>query len=121
MDNTSKRPERRKGPDPVTKSISIFSGATWLLILIIFIIISYAQPKAPTMFDRNAGMIGSRSWDKSLLSYVALTLAFTAIICFSGLAINSIRHRRRSDYYNRSLLVFGIGSVIGIFAYFIFA
>jgi uncharacterized membrane protein YfcA len=119
MENT-KRPERRKGSDTVTKSISIFSGITWLLILVVFVIISYAQPKAPTVFDRNSGMSGQQTWDKSLLGYAAVALTFTAIICIIGLSINSIRHRRRSDYYNRSLLVFGIGSILGIFAYFIF-
>ena len=115
------RTERRKGPDPYVKVISYFSGATWLLVMVILAIVSSAQPKTPTLFDRNARMMGSGTWDKSLLVYAIIALAVTAIICFTGLAINSIRHRRKSDIYNRSLMVFGVGSIIGIIVYFIFA
>jgi hypothetical protein len=119
--STATRPERRKGPDQLLKIISYFSRTTWILILIAFIIFTYAQPRTPTMFERKSGMMGNQTWDKTFLGYIAIALALTAIVCFTGLAVNSIRHRRRSDNYNRSLLIFGVGSVIGIIAYFIFA
>ena len=119
--NGTKIVNRRRGPDRLVKAISVISGLAWLIIFIVFILISYAKPKMETLFDRKYGITLSQEWDKTMLRYAIVLLGLIMIVCFSGIVINMSRHHRRTDRYNKSLIFFGVGSLLGIIIYLIFA
>jgi hypothetical protein len=107
--------ERRKGPDVLLKAISIITGITWFVILLIFAIVSYAKPQIETRFFNNLFKVPIESeWNKTLLPFAIIMLASCVIICLVGIVINATRHKRRTDRFNKSLIFFGIGSLIGL-------
>jgi hypothetical protein len=115
--NGIKRVNRRHGPDTMVKVISIFSGISWLLVVIVFGIITYGKPRLGMMFFHEGV---TESWNKTILGYASLLLFFVFIVCFIGIFINMSRHKRKSDRFNKSLIVFGIASLLGILYYFAF-
>jgi hypothetical protein len=113
--NDLKIKDRRKGPDVLVKIISIISGITWLFILLIFIIISYARPQIETTFFNSLFKVPiENNWNKSLLPVAIIMLALLVIICFTGIAVNFFRHKRRTDRFNKSLIFLGLGSLTGL-------
>ncbi len=110
---------RRRGPDTVVKAINWISGGSWLLIFLIFIMVSMAKPRMETMFDRfNNSPVGG-AWDSSLISFAFILLLFQLGLCIFGLFLNSMRMKRKSDRYNGTLIFFTLVSFIGIIVYFI--
>jgi hypothetical protein len=118
MDKSLKK--RRRGPDLLVKSIQYFATISWVLILMLFIAFSVAKPRMETFFDRFASSPLSGSWDKTFMNYALYLMILLFIICTFGLLINSNRHKRKSDSYNLSLVVFEIMSVLGIIIYLVF-
>jgi hypothetical protein len=115
MDRTFQK--RRRGPDLLVKSIHYFASFSWFIILLLFIAVSVAKPRMETFFDRFAGGRLSNTWDQTFMGYAFWLLIFLFIICSLGLIINSSRHKRKSDHYNLSLIIFEIMSVLGIILY----
>jgi hypothetical protein len=115
-----KRANRRHGPDTMVKAINILAGATWFLVLIVFIMVTFAKPRMETFFDREYSISLSGRWDQTVLSYAFFLLMVLVFICFIGIMINMSRHRRKTDRYNRSLIWFGVISLLGMFYYLIY-
>jgi len=111
-------PRRRRGPDTLIRWINYLSTTAWIVIMVILIIVSMTKPGSTiNYFGRNVQLY-SRG-DSSLMDWVLYLLIFLFSICSIGLMINSLRHRRKEDKYNRTLIVFGIGSILGIIIYII--
>jgi hypothetical protein len=107
--------DRRKGPDKLLKIISITTGTTWFFILIVYILISYGRPKVETTFFNSLFNLPiENSWNESILNILKIILGLLAIICLIGIVINFFRHKRRTDRFSKSLIFFGIGSLIGL-------
>ena len=118
--NGTKIVNRRHGPDVLVKAISIISGISWLIVFVVFILVSYAKPKMETLFDRQYNIQLRQNWDKTMLGYAIFLLGLITVICLAGILINMSRHRRRTDRYNKSLIFFCVGSIIGILVYLVF-
>jgi hypothetical protein len=103
---------RRRGPDRLIKAISIFVGISWFLILIVFIFYLNSKPRDASIFDMRFSVANSYKGNPSLLTYANIALILNVIICFIGLMINMTRHKRKKDRYSKSLIFFGIGSII---------
>jgi hypothetical protein len=117
--NDLKIKDRRKGPDVLLKTISIITGITWFFILLFYIIISYARPQIETRFFNSLFKVPiENNWDKSLLPVAIIILALLVIICFIGIVVNFFRHKRRTDRFNKSLIFFGLGSLMGLIYFF---
>jgi hypothetical protein len=109
---SEKAGNRRRGPDTMTKAIGIFAGISWLLVLIVFILNTYAKPRVATLFDKRYGVSINQNMDTTLLMYANIALALVVAVCFTGIMINMIRHKRKSDRFSKSLIFFGLGSLI---------
>ena len=110
---------RRRGPDTVSKAISWISGTSWIMIFIIFIMISMAKPRMETMFDRFSNSPINQAWDASLINFAFFLMLFQLGICIFGLFLNSLRMKRKTDRYSGSLIFFTVVSFLGIIIYFI--
>jgi hypothetical protein len=107
---------RRIGPDSVIKAIKGIVGFSWILVIIIFIMFSFAEP------GFEVKMIGSSSkgFDRSILKYAFYLMIFQALFCSLGIIINTTRLKRKSDKLYLSLILLGSISVIGIVLYLIY-
>ena len=110
---------KRKGPDTVVRAINWIAGLSWLMIFIIFIMVSMAKPRMETMYDRFSNSPVSGAWDSDLVSFALILLLFQLGMCIFGLFLNSMRMKRKTDKYNGTLIFFTAVSFIGIIVYFI--
>ncbi len=110
---------RRRGPDTIVQVINWISGGSWIIILIIFIMVSMAKPRMETMFDRFSRSPVGGSWDSNLVSFAFILLLLQLGLCLFGLYLNSMRMKRKADRYSGTLTFFTIVSFLGIIIYFI--
>jgi hypothetical protein len=108
----NKANNRRRGTDTLTKAISIFAGISWLLIIFVFIFYLNSKPREASLYDMRFSVADSYKGDPSLLIYSNIALALVIIICFIGFIININRHKRKKDRLSKSLIFFGIGSIM---------
>lgn len=118
--NEVRKLNRRRGPDSMVRAINILAGLTWFLVLLVFILVTFAKPRVETFFDRQYNVSLSGKWDQTILAYAFILLFILVLICFIGIVININRHKRKTDKYNKSLIWFGIISLIGMLYYLIF-
>ena len=110
----------KRRPDILVKSIPWFAMAAWVIFIISLLVVGMAKPSFETFFDRYYDISLPLSWDKTLLliNYQILWVLF--IVCGNGVLINSRRQRRKEDRYNKSLIIIGIVSLLGIISYHVF-
>jgi len=111
---TRKIKDRRRGPDILIKGISYISIFSWIMIFIIFLVISIAQPPKESFFDRQYNIQVHSNWDQKMIQ-IAFSLMYPImVICAFGLLINTLRHQRKTDSYNKSLVIIFCLSLVGI-------
>lgn len=110
----------RSEPDLVSKSIGRFSVVCWCLIFAALIVTSLAMPAVRTLLNDNFALGLSKGWSKTLFNIDFYLLAATFLVSGFGLLLNSLRHRRRTDSYNTSLIYFMVLSALCIIGYLIF-
>jgi len=113
-----KKLNQRKGPDFIVKTIQNISFISWFIFFIVFIVFSLAKPKVQG-FDREMGMITGQVWDKTILDKALYLMIFQIFLSGIGLTINTTRMKRKSDKLNKSLVLFGVFSLIGIFFFIV--
>ncbi|MCK5708249.1 MAG: hypothetical protein KAI43_11400 [Candidatus Aureabacteria bacterium] len=115
--NDKNKKERRHGPDKwifITKYIGIIC---WFLFILTVFLADKSKPRMETFFDRLLNVDLRKNWDLVLLDvsfYVTLTMFYLAGL---GLIINTRRHKRKSDKYNRTLIFLILASLISIIIY----
>ncbi len=107
---------RRRGPDILVKSIHYISSGCWILLLFLFLFLSFAKPRS-TFMAKISGGGGAGGWDKTFMLYSFYLLIFLFLLSIIGLLINTNRHKRKSDSYNISLVIFGAMALMGIVIY----
>ncbi len=108
----NKTSNRRRGPDLITRAISIFAGISWLLITIVIFLHVNSKPRDASLYDMRFSVAESYKGDPSLIIYANIVLILVAAICFAGILISLKRHKRKNDRFSKSLIFFGAGSVI---------
>ncbi len=114
---TTEFAERRRGADRLTKAIQIFSAASWALVILFVVFFGLARPMTDDFFSRFFDGAIARGWDTFYLSVSLWLLIAVTAVCAGGIIINSRRHKRKSDRYNKSLIFFAVLSFIGIIAF----
>lgn len=100
---------RRRGPDTMTRMITFFSIGSWILILLALLIYQLVHPLGSTysavrltLTDFSAGLVLAK-----------VLLALNVLLCIWGMAMNMMRHKRKSDRYRISLLASLVVSLAG--------
>ncbi|MDR1620228.1 MAG: hypothetical protein LBS18_06170 [Clostridiales bacterium] len=109
--------ERRRSKDWVTKAVPIFSVIGWLASLVMLVFLDRAKPPSSDFFSRYFGAQLRTEWNVSLLRTALITLITVFCFCVFGFLFNAARHRRKTDKYNKSILILGIISLAGIIAF----
>ena len=108
---------RRRGPDILVKTINNLAVVSWIVIFGMFIMFSIAKPRVMGVAPGHRATTGG--WNTEFLDFAFYLMVVQALLCAFGLAINANRLRRKTDTLNKSLIIFGIMSVIGILLYVI--
>jgi len=109
----------RKGPDALTRTIQVLAVIVWALAFCVLVLVAMARPRIGTMFDRfyDTSII-TGPWKKDFFNSIVYLLMCMAGLSAIGLGMNSTRHRRKSDIYRKTFLVFGCASAAGIALYY---
>jgi hypothetical protein len=110
----------RSNPDRVAKSIGRFSVASWCLALAALVVTCLAMPAVRIFLNTTFAFGLQKSWS-TILYHIDFYL-FIAIFVISGLGVllNALRHRRRTDHYNPTLIYFMVFSALCIIGYLVF-
>ena len=106
--------ERRKRTDWVTNMATILSVLSWFIAFAVWGLLDKAQPESETFFSRVLGLNIRHSWDTSLLQTAFILLIASLCICVLAFIFNMLRKRRKTDKYNKSMIIVGLITLIGI-------
>ena len=109
--------ERRKGPDAVVRAVWWTAGISWLLFIAALIFVETARPEIETFFDRQFDISIRDYWNENALLYIFIILVLNFAVCVIGFIFNMARHRRKTDRFNKSILILGTLSLAGILWY----
>lgn len=106
--------DRRKGPDLLTKWVKWSGIISWLIIIVILFLTVVAKPDFESYMDKSLHIILGDTWNISLLKFAFILLVFLFFFCMISMIINLFRSRRKSDRFNKTLIINAAISVIGI-------
>ena len=109
--------ERRKGPDAVVRAVWWTAGISWLLFIAALIFVETARPEIETFFGRQFDISIRDYWNENALLYMFIILVLNFAVCVIGFIFNMARHRRKTDRFNKSILILGTLSLAGILWY----
>ncbi|GAB4338761.1 MAG: hypothetical protein Kow0037_23040 [Calditrichia bacterium] len=110
-------PDRRKGPDLLTKSIRWFTVIGWIIMITVLLFIGFAKPEDVTFFDRWFGVQRRTSINLFLVRLIFVLLILGMTTSLVGLYVNFRRSRRKDDEYRVSFFILGMLSILGIIVY----
>lgn len=110
--------ERRRGPDPLLRSLRWLGGLGWLSMMAALFFLDRAKPEIETFFDRWYNLSLRTSWNMELARFILYCMIAGLLLSLAGLIINFKRHRRRGDEVRISLVLLGTLSLFGIICYF---
>lgn len=114
------RPERRRRDDVWTKLPGRLAGAGWFLLIIVLYIVGRAKPRQSTFFDLYHGAYLRGYWDMSIFRFALPCMALAFCLGVAGIAINTLRRRRKKDYYLVSLILLNVVSLSGTIWYLVY-
>ena len=111
--------ERRRRKDWVVRLVSVVSVLGWVFAFAALLLFNEAQPSGPDFFTRFLGatVINYLDVNKLNMAFIALLISF--FVCAAGMTANILRHRRKTDRYNKSIIILGSVSLVGIIAFLI--
>lgn len=112
--------DRRKGPDKLVKWVKWSGIISWILVAIILTITLFAKPTFESYMDESFHIKLQDAWDTDMMQYVLLLLVLLFVFCIVSIVINLMRCRRRSDKFNKTLIINAIAAFVGIILYLIF-
>jgi hypothetical protein len=112
--------ERRKGPDTLVRWVKWSGIISWILVSITLFITLIAKPGFESYMDKSLHVRLQNSWDTDLMQYVLVLLVLLFFFCMISIAINIMRCRRKSDRFNKTLILNSSAAFIGIILYIMF-
>lgn len=110
----------RSEPDFITRAISNFAPICWFLTIGALIITALALPMVRNFINSVFSINLQTAWSKILYQIDFYFLSAIFLVSGVGLIFNSMRHRRRTDKFNTSLIYFLVLSAICMVGYLIF-
>ena len=115
--NTPKIVERRKKQDWVVRSVTILAIVGWICALVALLFIQRASPAQENLITRILNIDVSSFWNVAMIRDAFIAILASFLICVIGFVFNLSRHRRKTDRYNKLLIVIGILSTVILVAY----
>jgi hypothetical protein len=112
--------DRRKGPDTLVTWVKWSGIISWVLVSIILFITLIAKPGFESYMDKSFHIKLEAAWDINLMQYVLILLVLLFLFCIISIAINLMRCRRKSDRFNKTLVLNAAAAFIGICIYIFF-
>jgi NADH:ubiquinone oxidoreductase subunit 4 (subunit M) len=106
--------QKRRGPDIWVKIIHWLAACGWVLMFVVLLLADKARPQVAFFLDRILQIPLRTDWDMHLIGIACFLMIIILFLCTIGLFINSRRHKRRDDRYNRSLVIMWILAFIGV-------
>ena len=115
--------ERRRKKDWVVRSVNVIAVLGWLGAVITIVLADRAKPGSENMFIKMFGGEVVTAWNTELIRTAFISILISFFVCAVGLLVNMTRHKRKTDRFNKSIIILGIISfiliVIFITAFFI--
>lgn len=105
--------ERRRSKDWVSKGISLFAILAWITTLVVFVCVGFAQPPGENFITRVLSLQPSTNPNWRYLEISQYALLVTFLLCLFGLIFNIFRHKRKTDKFNKSIIILGLISLAG--------
>jgi hypothetical protein len=112
--------DRRRGPDVLVRWVKWSGIVSWILVSLILFITLIAKPDFESYMDESFHIILQDAWDTNMMQYVLLLLVLLFSFCMISIAVNLTRCRRKSDRFNKTLILNAASALIGILLYLIF-
>jgi hypothetical protein len=109
--------DRRRGPDAVIRWINYTAVTSWIILIVIFFLVSLSKPGM--VFNPKSGLNVGGSWDIKLLRYALYMVFPLFILSIIGIVSNAIRLKRKSDKVNKILIINLILSLACIIYFFV--
>jgi hypothetical protein len=109
-----KKTIRRKGIDVVSPRIHLLVIVSWLLFILTVALLSVASQAGGGSGYQQRGARVSGDSASSLMGYSLLAEGLLLGACIYGLMLNSMRMKRKGDYYHKSFIILGVISLMGI-------
>jgi hypothetical protein len=90
---------------------------SWIVLFSIMLITDMAKPPIETFFDRMFNVKLRTYWDTGLIRLALVFMVVLFLLSVAGIIANSMRHRRKTDRYNKSVIFSATASFIGILFY----
>lgn len=104
--------ERRRKKDWVSRSVGIIAVFAWICAFVSMLLIDKAKPETEDFFSRVLHISVRSSWNYALMRIGVGALAIAFVSCIIGFFVNKSRHHRKTDQYNKSIIVLGIITLI---------
>lgn len=111
--------ERRRKKDWVVRSVGIIAAIGWICALAALIYADQAKPGTESFLTRLTNVSVRKYWDTTMLNISFKALLVSFFTCLIGLLINMTRHRRKTDRFNKPIIILGITTFIAIIIFFI--
>ncbi|MGE5582136.1 MAG: hypothetical protein ACM3X9_06325 [Bacillota bacterium] len=108
----------RSEPDFWSNSIPMFALISWCLTIAALVISCLFIPEIQKVLNDSFAVVIPTSLVKFLLKFNFYLLGVDFLVSAAGVCINSLRHRRRTDKYNFSLIFLTVLSALGAVIYF---
>ena len=113
--------ERRRQADWVINAASAFSVISWLVAFFVITVIQMASPeKRNFLSEVSIGADPRTNWDTTLLPFAYYLLILSVLASLAAFVFNSMRMRRKTDRYRKSIIIIGTINVIGFVAFSIY-
>jgi len=112
--------DRRRGPDALTKWVKYSGIISWILVAAALFITLISKPGFESYMDESFHVKLRNAWNANLLQYAFILLVLLFFFCMISIIINLMRYKRKSDRFNKTLILNAAASLIGIILYLIY-
>ena len=109
--------DRRRGPDALVKWVKYSGIISWALIAVVLFVIFIAKPNYESYTNDSFHIRLQNAWDANMMQFAFLLLVMLFFFCMISIVINLMRYRRKSDRFNKTLILNAAAAFIGIILY----
>lgn len=107
--------ERRKRKrDGFSQAVTVISLAGLIFALVTVILLDRASPVGESFFTRFLGTPVVSYWNAEYIKTAVIVMFLSFFLCAASFVMSLRRTRRKSDRYNKPIIVLGILSFVGL-------